>query len=193
MTLTARGAPADAYDLPKAVLSTDPQHWSKKPALWTDLNEPVKDLTRLDASGGPLMTYPIFDANYLVASATDAKVGQLSLEKNKTVSDVEGFRIEEFDTRKATMPVRWLYMLKDGTLVGAKEKGDGDADLIVPSGKTKMVDGKPNPIVARVAFWTDDDTAKVNINTASEGTFGILPCAIRSRGNSSTARTARPI
>ena len=28
-----------------------------------------------------------------------------------------------------------------------------------------------NPIVGRVAFWTDDESAKVNVNTASEGTF----------------------
>ncbi|MEI7929360.1 MAG: hypothetical protein WCH40_12480, partial [Verrucomicrobiales bacterium] len=32
-------------------------------------------------------------------------------------------------------------------------------------------------VVARVAFWTDDETAKVNINTASEGTYWDTPVA----------------
>jgi uncharacterized protein (TIGR02600 family) len=49
------------------------------------------------------------------------------------------------------MPVAWLYELQDGTLGPA-------------SGGTAA-----NPIVARMAFWTDDDTCKVNINTAGCG------------------------
>jgi uncharacterized protein (TIGR02600 family) len=32
-----------------------------------------------------------------------------------------------------------------------------------------------NPIVGRIAFWTDDETCKVNINTASEGTYWDTP------------------
>ncbi len=32
-----------------------------------------------------------------------------------------------------------------------------------------------NPIVGRIAFWADDDTSKVNINTASEGTYWDTP------------------
>ena len=49
------------------------------------------------------------------------------------------------------MPVAWLYELQDGTLGPA-------ANATVA-----------NPIVARVAFWTDDETSKVNINTAGVG------------------------
>jgi hypothetical protein len=41
---------------------------------------------------------------------------------------------------------------------------------IVPTGT--------NPIVARVAFWTDDESCKVNINTASEGVFWDTPVAV---------------
>jgi uncharacterized protein (TIGR02600 family) len=51
----------------------------------------------------------------------------------------------------ASMPVAWLYELQDGTLGPA-------------SGGTVA-----NPIVARIAFWTDDETCKVNINTAGDG------------------------
>ena len=53
--------------------------------------------------------------------------------------------------RAWTMPVAWLYQLQDGTLGPAS---NGTA---------------ANPIVARIAFWTDDETCKININTAGCG------------------------
>jgi len=49
------------------------------------------------------------------------------------------------------MPVAWLYELQDGTLG--------------PAGNATAA----NPIVARIAFWTDDETSKININTAGIG------------------------
>ncbi len=49
------------------------------------------------------------------------------------------------------MPVMWLYQLQDGTL--------GPASNGIAA----------NPIVARIAFWTDDDTCKINTNTAGDG------------------------
>jgi len=49
------------------------------------------------------------------------------------------------------MPVSWLYQLQDGTLG--------------PAGNATAA----NPIVARIAFWTDDETSKININTAGVG------------------------
>jgi uncharacterized protein (TIGR02600 family) len=55
------------------------------------------------------------------------------------------------DTGAVTMPVAWLYELQDGTL-GPASNGTG-----------------ANPIVARIAFWTDDNTCKININTAGCG------------------------
>lgn len=55
------------------------------------------------------------------------------------------------DTGAVTMPVAWLYQLQDGTL-GPASNGTS-----------------ANPIVARIAFWTDDDTCKININTAGCG------------------------
>ena len=55
------------------------------------------------------------------------------------------------DTGAVTMPVAWLYQLQDGTL-GPASSGTA-----------------ANPIVARIAFWADDDTCKININTAGCG------------------------
>jgi uncharacterized protein (TIGR02600 family) len=46
------------------------------------------------------------------------------------------------------MPVAWLYELKDGSLG-------------LPGAATTA-----NPIVGRVAFWTDDETSKIDANTA---------------------------
>jgi uncharacterized protein (TIGR02600 family) len=55
------------------------------------------------------------------------------------------------DSGGVAMPVAWLYQLQDGTLGPAS---NGTA---------------ANPIVARMAFWADDDTCKININTAGCG------------------------
>jgi hypothetical protein len=63
----------------------------------------------------------------------------------------------------APMPVRRLYQLQDGTLV----PGTGTGNTTTVSGATAA-----NPIVGRIAFWADDETCKVNINTAAEGHIG---------------------
>jgi len=64
------------------------------------------------------------------------------------LTNVEGV---SSDTGAVTMPVAWLYQLQDGTLGPAS---NGSAT---------------NPIVARIAFWTDDDSCKIDINTAGCG------------------------
>jgi len=61
------------------------------------------------------------------------------------------------DTGQVAMPVAWLYQLQDGTLGPAS---NGTA---------------ANPIVARIAFWTDDETSKININTAGCGSSWNTP------------------
>ncbi len=74
---------------------------------------------------------------------------------------VQGFGITNAPTSTtdlAPMPVQWLYVLQDGTLATATGTGNTATVAAATPG---------NPIVARVAFWTDDDTCKVNINTAA--------------------------
>ncbi len=65
------------------------------------------------------------------------------------VTSVQGVSIDS--GYSVEMPVAWLYQLQDGTL------GPASAGT------------KTNPIVARLAFWADDDTCKININTAGIG------------------------
>ena len=83
---------------------------------------------------------------------------------------VAGFSVTSGSSPSAAdrlpMPVRWLYVLQNGGMVSAS----GNGTTATVSGATLL-----NPIVGRVAFWTDDDTSKVNINTASEGTFWNTP------------------
>lgn len=51
----------------------------------------------------------------------------------------------------ATMPLRWVYVRQDGTLDDSE--------------KPSLTDQK-NPITGRFAWWTDDESTKINVNTA---------------------------
>lgn len=88
---------------------------------------------------------------------------------------VQGFSIDQSSPAvsgsgsDAPMPVKWLYILEDGQLVPGTDAGAGKAS--VPGASST------NQIVGRVAYWTDDETSKVNINTASEGAFWDTPKA----------------
>ena len=62
------------------------------------------------------------------------------------------------------MPVEWLYVLEDGTL-GVLDEGN----RFVANGGGGSRASEENRIVGRVAYWTDDEGCKVNVNTASEG------------------------
>jgi uncharacterized protein (TIGR02600 family) len=129
-----------------------PGDWGNQSALWTDLNAPVPD--------GNAKIYPILDpgaAGQSLIDASDNPVG-------------EGFQIVDApgssDWQPAPMPVRWLYVLSNGSLVAPTGGAGKTASVPVPKGAE---------ILGRVAFWTDDETSKVNLNTASEGTFWDTP------------------
>jgi len=81
----------------------------------------------------------------------------------KTAAAITGSGLE------VPMPVKWLYVLQDGRIV---------APTPVSAGVVAVADAdKNNPIIGRIAYWTDDETCKVNINTASEGAFWDWPKA----------------
>jgi hypothetical protein len=122
--------------------------WFQSPALFTDINMPVD--TNFD---GTPDTWPILDPS--------------------AAGVVEGFSINGAPVGKyhgiqnaAPMPVRWLYVLQDGQVVAPA--ASGAAALVAGASEA-------NPIVGRIAFWTDDETCKINLNTASEGTFWDMP------------------
>jgi uncharacterized protein (TIGR02600 family) len=131
-------------------------------AYYTDLNAPA-----IDAKG--LLIYPILDP---------AADGGSSPGRTPDGFKVEGFSItsppgfiagttESSSNNRAPMPVKWIYVLKDGSLHPPTDPGAGTVTV-----KEATAD---NPIVGRIAFWADDETAKVNINTASEGVYWDAP------------------
>ncbi len=150
-TFDSGGALINAYKLysaPNMISSTfslpvdaPPANWAASPATWTDLNAPV------EVNGTNI--YPILDP-----SAT-----------------ADGFSITAAPgataNQGAPMPVQWLYVLQDGSLVASTGSGN----------TATVAETSANPIVGRVAFWTDDESCKVNINTASEGTYWDVPRA----------------
>ena len=156
-TYTSAGAPSQIFKLYSSnkmvvpgittsaemntlVADDSPAAWASQTALFTDLNAPVKDANDSDV-------YPIVDPT--------AQTG---------ANAVKGFSITGAPTTGTTntapMPARWLYMLKDGTLAAATATGNGTTVTVTGASAS-------NPIVGRVAFWTDDETSKININTAS--------------------------
>jgi uncharacterized protein (TIGR02600 family) len=128
----------------------DVDGWLDRPELFTDLNEPM--LGRND-----VLRYPILDPR----AADKDSTGQ---------PKVRGMRLlpgtPASTANRAPMPVRWVYVLKDGTLtVPDSSSSDGVAEWEEIEGRLDRPSTE-NPIVGRVAFWTDDDTCKINLNTA---------------------------
>ena len=62
------------------------------------------------------------------------------------------------------MPVEWIYQLRDGTLGTLDDSGK-----FVSTEEGGAPPSEENPMVARIAFWADDESTKINVNTASEG------------------------
>ena len=147
-TLTTPDAATLANDVPAAA-------WATQPATWVDVNAPA---TATESDGTSRTFFPVLDPrdpSNLNATAT-----------------IEGFALASppgaTAAQPAPMPVRWMYVLQDGTMVAPA--AGGTSRTVTVAGASKA-----NPIVGRVAFWTDDETCKVNINTAGDGTFWDTP------------------
>lgn len=133
--------------------------WSSVPDQFVDLNSPVSVTT----GNSTIKYYPILDPG--LAWNSSNSTGIKGFLNNSTSA---GMVASGSNANPIPMPVRWLYVLQDGTL-----------QAMDSSGKVTSA-SNTNPIVGRVAFWTDDETCKININTASQGTFWDVP---RGRGN----------
>jgi hypothetical protein len=102
------------------------------------------------------------------------------------VADIEGFSVDMRTVKYSEptddnplspsntpvpMPVRWMYVLRDGSLtvppVSREDKSTKQPTIADWSGgEQKRKPTRDNPVVGRIAFWADDDSCKVNINTA---------------------------
>lgn len=155
--------------------------WSTLPAHYVDLNEPV--------IRGEKVFYPIVHpAATIVPKWPDV------IDNDR--DGVEGFSFDplaldqgEIGTIAASllkdgygqidghipMPVRWLYQLADGT-VGTLSEDGGEEFEFEPISGTGMPSAD-NQMVARFAFWADDETAKLNLNTHAGGLAWDIPKA----------------
>ncbi len=132
-----------------------PADWSSRSGLWTDLNTPA---TIVDSSGTSVTEFPILDPR------DPANLNNVITMDGFSITNAPGAS----STQPAPMPVRWMYLLQNGQLVAPVDSGDGVTMNV--SGATAA-----NPIVGRIAFWTDDDSSRLDINTASDGTFWDTP------------------
>jgi len=80
---------------------------------------------------------------------------------------VSGFSFET--SRGVEMPVRWLYVLEDGQIVAPQRMAGAPGQVRVQGAADE------NPVVARIAFWSDDETCRLNVNTAVGGEYWAPP------------------
>lgn len=152
---------------------------------YVDLNEPV---VRPGLSAGAMAVYfPIIDPR-AAYSGSNPNNGQTMVPVegftySKTTPSISGaggtVTYNEVVTPadagndpsklRLPMPVEWIYVLRDGT-TGALNASN---KFVSADGSTTP--SASNPIIGRVAFWTDDESCKVNVNTASEPTFFAPP------------------
>lgn len=134
-------------------LATDlPVRWDQHPGQFVDLNSPLRD------SAGNV-TFPIADPR--LAGKDGAEGFDVDLAGAPRGTTRPGVT-PRGDTSLLPMPVRWIYLLRDGT-AGVLS----DTLRFVPL-KGTTLPSPDNPIAARIAWWADDETAKINVNTAGE-------------------------
>lgn len=131
-------------------------------ALFADLNAPAIVLRPDPGDPTKEIDTPVFPI------ADPAAIG--AVEGFSATTAVAGTTLGNGTTRRLPMPVKWIYTLKDGQMV-APSGGDGARATFTGSVRPS----ESNPIVGRIAFWADDDTCKLNINTASEGSYWDTP------------------
>jgi len=185
---TDGGAPANVYKLYSARdmvvaasslttpaarnLETDvPVDWDTLPDVYANLNEPG-----IDSTGR--VTFPIVDPRAMdqpspVYPGSRTPEGfRYSGQQAVTKTNINGVVAPGGtpSSQRLPMPVQWMYILADGSLGVI----DRVTRTFVPfSGQNPAT--ASNPIVGRAAFWTDDETSKININTASEGIYWDTP------------------
>lgn len=158
----------------------DLANWQKVPGMYVDLNEPAPVVLADSQKVG--IQFPIADPRAIFPRAGGVAVEGFNFRGNtKAAVPLAGAVVpgtlmpadENNLEARLPMPVRWLYQLADGRLL-APTGGTAEAGLEFPETDRPT---EANPIVGRLAFWTDDDSTKININTATEGTAWDMPRA----------------
>lgn len=144
---------------------------NKTPPYFVNINEPVFTPVPGDNSGRMEAHFPIVDPyarqrpdGSEPPRPDEGKIQGFVAANIKHPSKVLDAKGREMLT--LPMRVKWLYQLKDGSIEAPNPN----------TGRIPKAD-KSNPPVARFAFWTDDESAKINLNTASENTYWDSPHA----------------
>lgn len=162
------------------------------PDLFTDLNKPVLIQDDTGTIIGPdskryRADYPIFDPSSVPLPTANPTSGIEGISlgaatpgltapprysaTNGTIPPAPTYNPVS-NPNPAPMPVRWIYVLRDGSMAVPTDAKDGVSNF---NDANKPKPTKENPIVGRIAFWADDECSKLNINTASEATFWDTP------------------
>jgi uncharacterized protein (TIGR02600 family) len=155
------------YSSPDMVVESDwdpdgempPADWVARPSDYADLNRP-RNVSRVN--GSTQWVFPIIDPRVTDEPDTPVRERIEGFDYETSIAGANKGSIR--DDRRLPMPVRWLYQLRDGTL-GHLE---GNGRFIGTGGERASA---TNPIKGRIAFWADDETSKINTNTASESFF----------------------
>jgi len=159
------------------LLDSPPPTWQDQPHQFTDLNRPV--IRRPAQGSNPHPVFPIVDPRAaLPTSQGTAPVVGFSYSPQATPGGAALGGVITPDAAaphelRLPMPVRWLYLLKDGSIgtLDATSRYSGQGN---PS--------RENPIVARIAFWADDETGKLPVNSAAISTPFATPSLLRGGG-----------
>ncbi len=166
MPQAADGTPADVvkWNLGDATTNLP---WNKSPGLYTDLNSPIVV--------NKVPSYPIINPGGLNAAT---RIQGFDVNTNYTLTDSTDWNGngDTAEIAQIPMPVRWLYILADGRLATAQEDPASPKSVILTATDGAPITQASKP-VARVAYWTDDDSCRLNVNTASEGGFWTMPIA----------------
>ncbi len=139
-----------------------PATWQSQPEHFVDLNAPE---TGVDG-----LVFPIIDPRLSRSGSGGEAVEGFSIDAKTAPVGTTAANTAE-DAMRLPMPVRWIYQLRNGEMgtLGPNNEWIGARKASQPTLR--------NPIVARMAFWVDDESCKINVNTAAEGSFWDTPRA----------------
>jgi uncharacterized protein (TIGR02600 family) len=147
-----------------------PANWPNLIGSFVDINEPVLRPAQ-EGESMPEVIFPIIDPRGFIPTMA-GQADSPNIEGFWYSSQFNGVTpataLDDVNAR-LPMPVQWLYVLKNGMM--GTMAGDPPLLTFVPASSDPANQAtEENPIVGRIAFWTDDESCKININTAGEPT-----------------------
>jgi len=140
-----------------------PSDWASNPAKYVDLNAPV-NVTDPSNTASNFLVYPILDNRNPTNTAQAVKLPGFYVNATGTSTYPATLAAANLSSpNQPVMPVQWLYVLANGQIIAPDSTSSGSTATFTTASSQPST---TNPIVGRIAYWTDDDTCKININTA---------------------------